>query len=107
MCVTRYCHILGFLYCIAVYISNFECRQYHLKGTVQNYPSWGHKGRVVGELPQGWRGVQGRLHGMRGTRGSPGPAGCPDHKVIYQATRVKLDKKLLLIIFGLFSISQK
>ena len=63
--------------------------QYHLKGNVQNYPSWGRKGRVVGELPQGWRVVEGRLHDMRGTPGSPGPAGCPDHQVIFQATRLR------------------
>lgn len=49
----------------------------HLKVSVQSFRSWVRKVQVVGALLQGWLGVQGRLHGTRGTPGSPGPAGCP------------------------------
>ena len=82
---------------------NFQCRQSHLKGNVQNYRSWGHKGRVVGELPQGRRGVQGRLHGMRGTRGSPGPAGCPG---LYIKQPVRGGKEATTISWFIFHLSK-
>ena len=57
--------------------SNSTKAMSHLKGNVQNYRSWVHRGRAEVGCSQEWREGQGRLHGTRGTRGSPGPAGCP------------------------------
>ena len=55
---------------------------------MQSFRSWVRKVQVVGALLQGWLGVQGRLHGTRGTPGSPGPAGCP--KSYCQSSKVNI-----------------